>query len=224
MKVTRIVFVVVFSIICVFLLASASSIYTSAENDLKSVTMDFEHLIITNKTVSADFQISASNNNELPSTFSILNHNLTVNPYSSTIQSIKMPLNVSALSSNGWPVGTVICYVNAVLSEFISGIGLDKMSRNISALLPSVFSKFTLSQGSSNDSYNLVLNNMISVASSFMTIGIYEGSHFLGNLSSGSSTSPLGGNTTFSGILGQSGLSSQMRNLSMEIFGMKINL
>lgn len=224
MKVTKIVFVVVFSIICVFLIVSASSIYASAENDLKTVEMDFEHLDVSNSTVSADFQVSAQDSNELPSTLSILSHNLTVNPYSNTMQDILIPLNITHLSCSGWPVSSVLFYVKAIISEFIGGIGMDKISKNISTLLPSIFTKTTLTQGNSNNSYSMVLNDFITIASSVLTIGIYEGSKFMGNLSASSSSGMIGGNTTFSGILNQSGLTSQMSNLSIEIFGMKIKL
>ncbi len=224
MKVTKVIFVVVFSIICVFLIVSASSIYASAENDLKNVEMAFEHLDVSNSTVSADFQVSAQDSNELPSTLSILSHNLTVNPYSNTMQDILIPLNMTHLSCSGWPVSSVLFYVKAIISEFIGGIGMDKISKNISTLLPSIFTKTSLTQGNSNDSYNMVLNDFITIASSVLTIGIYEGSKFMGNLSASSSSGMIGGNTTFSGILNQSGLTSQMSNISIEIFGMKIKL
>lgn len=112
--------------------------------------------------------------------------------------------------------------VNAIMSEFIGGIGMDKLSRNISALLPSLYTNSKFMQSSSNNSYTMVLSDLITIASKVLTIGVYEGSKFMGNLSATSSTGVLGGNTTFSGILNQSGLATETGNLSMKIFGISI--
>ncbi len=224
MKVTRIIFVAVFSIICVFLVVSASSIYVSAENDLKQIKLDFEHIYIDKSMVKAEFHVSANDTSNLPTTLYIMHENLTINPYSSSSGNIFLNLNTSSLGSKGWAINSILIYTNAVISEFVNGIGLDSFSKNISTFLPSIFSTAQLNSTNGNNSYNLVLSDFISVALSVMSIGVYEGSKFLGNMTASSSSGSIGGNVTFSGILGGSGLSNSLSNISIQLFGMKIAL
>ena len=108
MKLTKVIFIAAFSIICVFLVVSASSIYISAENDLKDIQLSFEKLDVKNGKITASMFISAKNTNMLPSTISVLNNNLTINPYSSSSSQLNLPINITALSAKGWPTQSII--------------------------------------------------------------------------------------------------------------------
>ncbi len=201
MKLTKVIFIAAFSIICVFLVVSASSIYISAENDLKDIQLSFEKLDVKNGKITASMFISAKNTNMLPSTISVLNNNLTINPYSSSSSQLNLPINITALSAKGWPTQSIIYYANAVISEFLNGVGVTTLSKNISTQLPFLFSNVTLKNSTGNNSYTLFINDMIPIGLSILSIGIYSGKNFMGNLTLSNTSGNLSGNISLSGIL-----------------------
>ncbi|MHB1440313.1 MAG: hypothetical protein ACYCSO_06065 [Cuniculiplasma sp.] len=223
MKVTRIIFIAVFSIICVFLIVSASSIYISAENDLRAVELSFLNLDVKKGMVKADFNVYAKNTNGLPSTISILNNNLTINPYSSTHSSLNIPINMTSLNKSGWPFNSITYYATAVISEFLNGIGIETLSRNVSTQMPFLFSNVSMIKNS-NGSYSLLIRDMIPIALSVMKIAIYSGTTLLGNVSYANQSGMMSGNLTLIGMLKGSGINNGLSSLSMDFLGIKINL
>ena len=222
MKLTKVIFIAAFSIICVFLVVSASSIYISAENDLKNIELSFEKLDVKNGKITANMFISAKNTNMLPSTISVLNNNLTINPYSSSSSQLNLPINITALSAKGWPTQSIIYYANAVISEFLNGVGVTTLSKNISTQLPFLFSNVTLKNSTGNNSYTLFINDMIPIGLSILNIGIYSGKNFMGNLTLSNTSGNLSGNISLSGILKEPLIIGSQ--IFFDFLGIKLNL
>ncbi len=224
MKLTKLIFIAAFSIICVFLVVSASSIYVSAENDLKDIELSFVKLEIRNGKLTANMDVSAKNTNALPSTVSIFNNNLTINPYSSSNSFFNLPVNITSLTAQGWPTESIIYYANAVISEFLNGVGITTLSRNISTQLPFLFTNVSLVKNPDNNTYTLFINDMIPIGLSVLKVGIYTGEKFLGNLSFANQSGNLSGNLSLSGILDSSNLLGNLSSVFFDFLGVKLKL
>ncbi|EQB69786.1 MAG: hypothetical protein RE472_07580 [Thermoplasmatales archaeon] len=224
MKLTKLIFIAAFSIICVFLIVSASSIYVSAENDLKDIELSFVKLEMTNGKLTASMDVSARNTNALPSTVSIFNNNLTINPYSSSNSFFNVPINITSLTAKGWPTDSIIYYANAVISEFLNGVGVATLSRNISTQLPFLFTNVSLVKSSNNNTYTLFINDMIPIGISVIKVGMYMGENFLGNLSFVNQSGNVSGNLSLSGVLDNSNLLGNLSSVFFDFLGVKLNL
>lgn len=218
LKIGKTIFITAFAALATFLVISASSVYISTENDLKSLEVDFSHLLInSNGTALAVMKVKGSNSGILPSSVMVMNNKFTVNPDSSLLGNFTIPANLTKFQGNGWPTNDFSLLMDIVISELMGGFNISTSNKTFSAIIPPFFTGAQLLDVNNSGKYELVMNNLIPIVSQFFYVAIYVGHEFMGNMT------PLSQSNTFSGNVSLFGnmtlTSSQMNNASFLFAG-----
>lgn len=218
MKISKMVSLISFAILASFLVISASSIYITTENDLKSLQMTFKDLEIENGKAFVQTYLNTSNSGFLPSHVYVMKNVLTINPDNSISTNLSLPLNTTKMKIDGWSFHSIEYVFLAVVSEFFSGMNLSTDSQNISTLIPPLFTQAYLLK-TNNNSTKLVMTGVIPIIATFLEVSLYAGNKFLGNLTSTGNGNLFSGTVTLIGNITSSQLGSNPGNLSFRFLG-----
>ncbi|MCL4345718.1 MAG: hypothetical protein M1375_04195 [Candidatus Thermoplasmatota archaeon] len=224
MKISKMVSLMAFAILAAFLVISASSVYITTENDLKSIEMAFEDLRITNGTVFVQARLNGSNSGFLPSHVDIMNNVLTINPEASMSRNVSLPLNLTKMKVDGWSFHSIEYIFVAVVSEFLSGMNMSSDSQNISTLIPPFFTEAKLLKTNNSGGYELMMSGVIPIIATLLKVSLYAGNVFLGNLSTNGTGEFFSGTVSLIGDLTNSTLASSSDNLSFRFLGNTWNI
>ncbi len=217
-KLGKTIFITAFAALATFLVISASSVYITTENDLKSLEVDFSHLIISaNGTAYAVMKVKGSNSGLLPSTVMVMNNKFTVNPESNLLGNFTIPANMTQFQSNGWPMNDFSLFMNIVISELMGGFNISTSNKNYSAIIPPFFSSAQLLDVNNSGKYKLVMTNLLPIISQFFYVAIYVGNEFVGNMTPATQSNMISGNVSLFGNLAMT--SSQINNASFMFAG-----
>ena len=217
-KLGKTIFITAFAALATFLVISASSVYITTENDLKSLEVDFSHLIISgNGTAFAVMKVKGSNSGLLPSTVMVMNNKFTVNPESNLLGNFTIPANMTQFQSNGWPMNDFSLFMNIVISELMGGFNISTSNKNYSAIIPPFFSSAQLFDVNNSGKYKLVMTNLLPIISQFFYVAIYVGNEFVGNMTPATQSNMISGNVSLFGNLAMT--SSQINNASFMFAG-----
>ncbi|MCL5988162.1 MAG: hypothetical protein M1414_04580 [Candidatus Thermoplasmatota archaeon] len=217
-KLGKTIFITAFAALATFLVISASSVYITTENDLKSLEVDFSHLIVSgNGTAYAVMKVNGSNSGFLPSTVMVMNNKFTVNPESSLLGNFTIPANMTQFQNNGWPMSDFSLFMNIVISELMGGFNISTSNKNYSAIIPPFFSSAQLFDVNNSGKYKLVMTNLLPIVSQFFYVAIYVGNEFVGNMTPATQSNMISGNVSLFGNLAIT--SSQMNNASFMFAG-----
>jgi hypothetical protein len=224
MKISKVVSLIAFAILASFLIISASSIYITTENELKSLQMTFEDLEIKDGKAFVQARLNSSDSGFLPSHVDVMNNILTINPENSLSQNLSLPLNTTRMKIDGWSLHSIEYVFLAVVSEFISGTNLTTDSQNITAMIPPLFTQAQLLKTNNSGSYKLIMTGVIPIIASVLSVSLYMGNEFLGNLTSAGNGSFFSGTVSLIGNITSSQLNSNPANLSFRFLGNTWNL
>ena len=217
-KLGKTIFITAFAALATFLVISASSVYITTENDLKTLEVDFSHLIVSgNGTAYAVMKVNGSNSGFLPSTVMVMNNKFTVNPESSLLGNFTIPANMTQFQNNGWPMSDFSLFMNIVISELMGGFNISTSNKNYSAIIPPFFSSAQLFDVNNSGKYKLVMTNLLPIVSQFFYVAIYVGNEFVGNMTPATQSNMISGNVSLFGNLAIT--SSQMNNASFMFAG-----
>lgn len=217
-KLGKTIFITAFAALATFLVISATSVYITTENDLKSLEVDFSHLVLNgNGTTYAVMKVKGSNSGLLPSTVMVMNNKFTVNPESNLLSNFSIPANLTQFQGNGWPMNDFSLFMNIVISELMGGFNISTSNKTFSAIIPPFFSSAQLIDVNNTGKYQLVMTNLLPIVSQFFYVAIYVGSEFMGNMTPATQSNMISGNVSLFGNLAMT--SSQINNASFMFAG-----
>lgn len=217
-KLGKTIFITAFAALATFLVISASSVYITTENDLKSLEVNFSHLVLnSNGTTYAVMKVKGSNSGLLPSTVMVMNNKFTVNPESNLLSNFSIPANLTQFQGNGWPMNDFSLFMNIVISELMGGFNISTSNKTFSAIIPPFFTSAQLIDVNNTGKYQLVMTNLLPIVSQFFYVAIYVGSEFMGNMTPATQSNMISGNVSLFGNLAMT--SSQINNASFMFAG-----
>ncbi len=219
MKISRMIGVGAFAILASFLVISASSVYVSTENDLKSLGLDFEEMQVKDGKTFIIARLNGNNSGIFPSHIEIMNHTLTINPETSMSQNVSLPVNLSKLKVEGWTGKSIIYFFTIFVSEFLSGFNLSRDSQNVSTLIPPFFTQAKLIKNNSNGQSELILSGVLPILITIFKVSVFAGKTFLGNLSASGNGNPFNGTVNLIGQLNEGNYNGNLTNLSFTFLG-----
>lgn len=187
MKLTKAVFLVAFSIIAVFLIVSASSIYISAEATARTVKTDVSCINLASANPYAEVNFISQGKGSLPSQITILNETFTLNPGQNLTKFLKIPINIVNMEKNGFPITSFEMAISTLIRESFSIFNLTGTSLNTQIIFPALIQSPVLKVQNESNGQSMVslnFNTVIPVILEVANIGIYLSGKFLGNLTS----------------------------------------
>ncbi len=201
-KIGRAIAITAFAALATFLVISASTVYITTENDLKSLQVDFAHMVLnTNGSAYIVMKVNGSNSGFLPSSVSVMNKQFTINPESSLAGNLSIPANFSKFQNMGWPVNDVSILMKIFLSSLMGGFNLSSSNKTIFADIPPLFSNASLYNKNNGSIFNMIIYGLIPVVATFFYVAVYVGSKFVGNMTPSSQNGLFSGNLSLFGNL-----------------------
>ncbi|MCL4329650.1 MAG: hypothetical protein M1533_01445 [Candidatus Thermoplasmatota archaeon] len=189
MKLSAMIGTAAFSVIVVIMLIAVASMYQATYGSTNfEVTSETVYYTTSGPVLAAT--IHASDNSYLPSNLQALNYSGSVPGMGSSVFNISMPLNLSSLMGNLWPVHNVTMNVSTIIHivSFILSDAVPLAIKGIRVLAP--FAGFAIGNvtAQKNGTYlvSATFTYLLPLALEFTSIAVHHGSALLGNLTIGS--------------------------------------
>ena len=180
---------VAFSVIVVIMLVAVASMYQATYGS-NNIQVKSETIYYTTGGPVLVASLSATDNSYLPSNLQALNSSCSVPGMGSRIFNITMPLNLTGLMGQSWPVNNVTTNVSTIIHivSFLLSDAVPIAIKGLKILAP--FAGFAISNvtAQSNGTYlvSATFSYLLPIALKFASIMVHHGSTLLGNLTIGS--------------------------------------
>ncbi len=231
MKISKIISYSAFAIIASFFIISSSSIYLSATETASSVTGEIKYVNIGAPQPYVGFCLMGSAKGVIPSSISIMNQTITLNPGENLSKLLHLPINISSMTKKGFPLSAIPLFVSDAVNGALFLMNFTAYKGGFPLDIPAVFSNNstpyikTTNQSSGAALLSIGLRVLIPLFFKASEMLIYDGPNLIGNISLNNYSGVFNqGNLDLSGIIhiptGQSP-SAVLKDLVFSLDGLK---
>ena len=189
MKISKIISYSAFAIIASFLIVSSASIYLSATETANSVSGEVKYLNIGSPQPYLGFCLMGSAKGVIPSSISIMNQTITLNPGENISKLINLPINISGMSRKGFPLSSLSMFVSATVNSALFLMNFTAYKGGFSMIVPAIFANntppkiSTTNQSPGQALLSIGLKVLIPLFFKASKMLIYDGPSLIGNIS-----------------------------------------
>jgi hypothetical protein len=231
MKISKLISYSAFAIIASFLIISSASIYFSTTETANSIDGVVKYVNIGSPQPYIGFCLMGNAKGVIPSSISIMNQTITLNPGENISKLLNLPINISSMTEKGFPFSSMSLFISDAVYGALFLMNFTAYKGGFSMNIPAIFSnitstKVTTANESSGQAFlSLGFRVLIPLFFQASRMLIYDGPSLIGNFSLQNYSGIFNkGNVNLSGIIhipeGQS-INSVLKNLVFSMNGLK---
>ncbi|MHB8552355.1 MAG: hypothetical protein ACYDAO_02060 [Thermoplasmataceae archaeon] len=206
MRLSKTIAYTAFSLIAVFLIISSASIYLSTEQTAKSFQGIVKSVNVNSVNPFMTIAISGKGKGVIPSSISLLNQTITLNPGQNLSKLFNLPINLKQLESKGLPLHSFTMFLSVMINGVLSVINITGYNGGFSLLVPAIIgatnTSITPGNTSNSASITVVFRDLIPLVFLGGKMVIHSGTKIIGNLSLNSLNGEIApGNQILKGII-----------------------
>lgn len=230
MRISKLIAYSAFSLIAAFLVVSSASIYVSTAETAQALSGNVKYVNLSAPQPYVGVCLNGQAKGIVPSSITILNQTITLNPGQTISKMLRVPLNIGNLSKKGFPFESFSMVISDAISGILSVLNITSYRGGLTLNMPAIISNISspkMSQENNSPGKALLsvgLRFLIPIFFDGAKMLVYSGSQIIGNMSIGSSGGINPGNYNLTGLInipkGQT-ITETLQNLSFSIGGLK---